>query len=155
MSHQNRAHSFHHSHIVKNKGMKPSLLATGLNKMSAKVSEIDEKYAKKYIGSDPQKFFHYICSSKAFFIVVTLSIILNTVAMSMDRYPIDEKENQVLEEINSITTWVFVGELIIKVLGLGVKAYVSDSMNQFDAIVVIISIVEIVLQNSQNKDSEN
>ena len=60
-----------------------------------------------------------------------------------------------LEKINSITTWVFVGELIIKVLGLGVKAYVSDSMNQFDAIVVIISIVEIVLQNSQNNETEN
>ena len=124
-------------------------------KMSEKVSEMDSKYSKKYIGSDPQRFFHYICTSKAFFTLVTLSIILNTVAMSMDRYPIDEKELQVLEKIHAITTCVFVGELIIKVLGLGVKAYVSDSMNQFDAIVVIISIVEIVLQNSQNNESEN
>ena len=91
--------------------------------MSEKVSEMDSKYSKKYIGSDTQRFFHYICTSKAFFTLVTLSIILNTVAMSMDRYPIDEKELQVLEKINAITTWVFVGELIIKVLGLGVMAY--------------------------------
>ena len=60
--------------------------------MSVKVSEIDAKYSKKYIGSDPQRFFYYICTSKAFFTAVTLSIILNTVAMSMDRYPIDESE---------------------------------------------------------------
>ena len=39
------------------------------------------------------------------------------------------------------------GELVIKVLGLGIQAYARDSMNQFDAIVVIISIIEIILSN--------
>lgn len=42
-------------------------------------------------------------------------------------------------------------ELVIKVLGLGIHTYVSDSLNQFDAVVVIISIVEIILLN-QEKD---
>ena len=83
----------------------------------------------KYDNSKVQRFFNFICKSRAFFFVVTLSIIVNTVAMSLDRYPIDKKENDLLEKINSITTWVFVGELIIKVLGLGIKTYVSDSLN--------------------------
>lgn len=83
-------------------------------------------------------------------VVVLLSILVNTISMSMDRYPIDPKESAILEEINSFTTWIFVGELIIKVLGLGIKAYAQDSLNQFDAIVVIISIVEFILMNSQN-----
>ena len=50
-----------------------------------------------------------------------------------------------LEQINTWTTFIFVGELVIKVLGLGVSAYAMDGMNQFDAIVVTISIVEYVL----------
>ena len=63
----------------------------------------------------------------------------------MDRYPISTKEADTLEKLNQYTTWIFVGELIIKVIGLGIKTYVSDSLNQFDAIVVIFSIVEIIL----------
>ena len=50
-----------------------------------------------------------------------------------------------LEQINTWTTFIFVGELIIKVLGLGVRTYAMDGMNRFDAIVVTISIVEYVL----------
>jgi hypothetical protein len=65
--------------------------------------------------------------------------------MSLDRYPIDPKESAIIEKINTITTWIFVTELVIKVLGLGIKTYASDSMNQFDAIVVIISLVEFIL----------
>ena len=78
-------------------------------------------------------------------------ITLNTVTLSMDRYPIEPKEAQTLETINNYCTWIFVAELVIKVLGLGIHTYVSDSLNQFDAVVVIISIVEIILLN-QEKD---
>lgn len=40
--------------------------------------------------------------------------------------------------------------MIIKILGLGATTYAADSMNQFDAIVVIISIVEMVLESSRS-----
>jgi hypothetical protein len=49
-----------------------------------------------------------------------------------------------------MTTWIFVGEMAIKILGMGMKSYASDSMNQFDAVTVIISLVEIVLVNVGN-----
>ena len=52
-----------------------------------------------------------------------------------------------LEEINNVSTLIFVIELVIKVIGLGINTYVSDSMNRFDALVVIISIVEFTLVN--------
>ena len=56
-------------------------------------------------------------------------IVLNTVTLSLDRYPIQVQEAQNLEQINQITTWIFVCELIIKILGLGMNTYVKDSMN--------------------------
>lgn len=74
-----------------------------------------------------------------------MTIILNTISLSMDRYPIEYDEYATLEYINFICTWVFVAEMAIKILGLGMKTYVTDAMNQFDAIVVIISIVETLL----------
>ena len=63
----------------------------------------------------------------------------------MDRYPIDLSTASNLESINNVTTWIFVMEMVVKVLGMGLKTYAMDSMNQFDAIVVIISIVEFIL----------
>ena len=92
------------------------------------------------------KFFNVICKSQIFEVLVVLSIVLNTVSLSMDRYPIDPDELLVLETINFICTWIFIGEMIMKILGLGLKTYVIDDMNRFDAIVVIISIVELILE---------
>lgn len=39
-------------------------------------------------------------------------------------------------------TCFFACEMILKVLGLGIKAYVMDTFNDFDAIVVIIGLLE-------------
>ena len=86
-------------------------------------------------------------AQKYFNIIILIAIAMNTITLSMDRYPIAVNRANRLEQINKISTWIFVGELAIKVLGLGIQTYVKDSMNQFDAIVVIISIIEIVLSN--------
>lgn len=49
--------------------------------------------------------------------------------------------------INFVSTWIFLGEMVIKLFGLGMTNYISDSMNQFDAFVVIVSMVELGLQS--------
>ena len=40
---------------------------------------------------------------------------------------------------------VFLAECILKIIGLGIKNYFNDNYNVFDAIVVIISVVDFVL----------
>jgi hypothetical protein len=42
-------------------------------------------------------------------------------------------------------TYIFTFELLLKLLGLGFKKYVKDDYNNFDAIIVIISLVEKIL----------
>lgn len=44
--------------------------------------------------------------------------------------------------------------MAVKLLGLGLKSYLSDSMNQFDALIVIISITEFIMatDSSDNVD---
>ena len=58
-----------------------------------------------------------------------ISIFINTITVSRDRYPISLQESEILEKINNIATLIFVVELVIKVFGLGIKTYASDSMN--------------------------
>ena len=49
------------------------------------------------------------------------------------------------ELANTIFTYCFLAEMIIKLLGLGVKDYARDGFNRFDAAIVILSMVEIAL----------
>ena len=106
-------------------------------------------FARLYFETELFKFFNVICKSQFFASVVLLTIFINTASLSLDRYPIEADENAILETINNYCTWIFVGELGIKVLGLGIKTYAMDSFNQFDATVVIVSVVEFVLQKDK------
>ena len=40
---------------------------------------------------------------------------------------------------------IFLVEMIIKIIGLGLKGYCSDTMNIFDGIIVIVSLIELLL----------
>ena len=47
---------------------------------------------------------------------------------------------------NNIFCWVFFAEMILKCIGLGVKNYIKDAYNCFDAIVVSISVIDFIIE---------
>ena len=47
--------------------------------------------------------------------------------------------------MNNILSWIFFAEMVIKLIGLGIKSYASDSFNLFDCAVVIISLIENII----------
>lgn len=47
--------------------------------------------------------------------------------------------------MNEIFSWCFLAEMIIKLIGLGVKDYTRDAFNIFDACLVIISLVDYII----------
>ena len=49
-----------------------------------------------------------------------------------------------LDTSNIIFTILFIIEMIIKLLGLGLKGYVRDKFNLFDGFIVIVSLIEII-----------
>jgi hypothetical protein len=51
----------------------------------------------------------------------------------------------VYENINTVLTWIFFGEMIIKILGLGVVKYVLDRVNIFDALIVLLTVAENIV----------
>ena len=72
-------------------------------------------------------------------------IIINTIVLAIDKYPEDEDTMEIAEQLNSFFTYCFIFEMIVKIVGLGVKEYVKDQFNLFDAVIVIISIIEMAL----------
>jgi len=87
-----------------------------------------------------------IVNSPIFNGFIIFVILCNTVLLSMDQYPlISEETADVFAVFNLIFTVIFTVELIPKLIGLGVKEFVSDPFNRFDAIIVIVSLVEMMI----------
>lgn len=63
----------------------------------------------------------------------------------MDKYPIKKSEENFQQTMNNILSWIFFGEMVIKLLGLGLKEYAADSFNLFDCAVVMISLIENII----------
>ena len=79
--------------------------------------------------------------------LIILTIIANTIVLFMDRYPISEAEVTKQELANSIFYGVFIFELIMKLLGLGVKRYFDDKFNLFDLSVLILSTLDLIISS--------
>ena len=64
----------------------------------------------------------------------------------MEKYPEHEAGVQnMFDTINYIFTAIFALEVILKLVGLGVKQFSRDRFNLFDALIVIMSILELFI----------
>ena len=79
---------------------------------------------------------------RKFNIVIMILIMINSLFMSMEHYDMHPQFQYAINLGNSILTCLFAAEMVLKVFGLGVKGYVIDGFNDFDAIVVIIGLLE-------------
>jgi len=73
-------------------------------------------------------------------------VVLNTVIMAAENMDKTSKTFADFRiEANIWFTWLFVGELILKLYALGIAAYCKDFMNLFDAIIVVTSVLDLFL----------
>jgi len=81
-------------------------------------------------------------------------ILLNTLILSMDKYPdYDGSLEQFFSYINVVFVFFFTSECILKLIGLGVRPFFNDSFNCFDLLVVISSICGIYFEYTGQKGS--
>lgn len=90
-------------------------------------------------------FFFRICMHDLFTFSMTFAILVNTLVLAFDKYPITYETQTYLEFVNMILSYIFIAEMVIKLLGMGIRDYCGDSFNIFDGTVVIISIVEMII----------
>lgn len=91
-----------------------------------------------------------VVNSRSFNNLVTAFILLNTFVLSLDHYGISPEFEEALYLCNVFFTVVFAVEMVLKLVGLGPKAYFKDSMNYFDTLVVLLSVAELSSFSEEN-----
>lgn len=86
------------------------------------------------------------CMSPLFEHLMTFCVLLNTVVMSLDHYKIEPQMELLLNQCGSIFTYIFIYEMSVKLLSIGPKKYVSSKWNLLDGAVVLLSVLELIVE---------
>ncbi|XP_034722264.1 sodium channel protein type 4 subunit alpha B isoform X2 [Etheostoma cragini] len=78
---------------------------------------------------------------------ITICIVLNTVFMAMEHYPMTEDFQELLSIGNLVFTVIFTAEMVFKLLAMDPYYYFQVGWNVFDSIIVTMSLVELGLAN--------
>ncbi|XP_069490146.1 sodium channel protein type 4 subunit alpha-like isoform X2 [Ambystoma mexicanum] len=80
---------------------------------------------------------------------ITICIVLNTLFMAMEHYPMTPQFEHVLNIGNLVFTGIFAAEMVFKIIALDPYYYFQTGWNIFDSIIVTLSLVELGLANVQ------
>ncbi|KAJ6660803.1 hypothetical protein lerEdw1_017429 [Lerista edwardsae] len=80
-------------------------------------------------------------------LAITICIVLNTLFMAMEHYPMSEGFNNVLVVGNLVFTGIFTGEMVLKLVAMDPYYYFQEGWNIFDGIIVTLSLVELGLSD--------
>ena len=97
---------------------------------------------------------YHVISHWTFITFISIVIIVNTVILALDKYPEDPETTRITNLLNDAFTWVFVVEMIIKMIGLGLKEYARDSFNLFDAFIVVVSFIDMIVLSTVGVEHE-
>uniref|UniRef100_A0A4W3HQN7 Sodium channel protein n=1 Tax=Callorhinchus milii TaxID=7868 RepID=A0A4W3HQN7_CALMI len=80
---------------------------------------------------------------------ITICIVLNTLFMAMEHYPMSPEFENMLLVGNLVFTGIFTAEMVFKLIALDPYYYFQVGWNIFDSIIVTLSLVELGLANVQ------
>ncbi|KAM3917127.1 sodium channel protein type 2 subunit alpha-like isoform 1-T1 [Leptodactylus fuscus] len=80
-------------------------------------------------------------------LAITICIVLNTLFMAMEHYPMTDEFNYVLSAGNLVFTGIFTAEMVFKLIALDPYYYFQEGWNIFDGIIVSLSLMELGLAN--------
>ncbi|KAM4624011.1 LOW QUALITY PROTEIN: sodium channel protein type 4 subunit alpha A [Polymixia lowei] len=80
---------------------------------------------------------------------ITICIVLNTLFMAMEHYPMTPEFDYMLSVGNLVFTGIFTAEMVFKLIAMDPFYYFQVGWNIFDSIIVTLSLVELGLANVQ------
>ncbi|NXA14193.1 SCN2A protein, partial [Sapayoa aenigma] len=80
-------------------------------------------------------------------LAITVCIVLNTLFMAMEHYPMTEHFENVLKIGNQVFTGIFAAEMVLKIIAMHPFYYFQVGWNIFDSFIVTLSMVELFLSN--------
>ncbi|XP_061731148.1 sodium channel, voltage gated, type VIII, alpha subunit b isoform X5 [Nerophis ophidion] len=78
-------------------------------------------------------------------LAITICIVLNTLFMAMEHYPMTPHFEEVLSVGNLVFTGIFAGEMFAKLIAMDPYYYFQGGWNCFDGFIVTLSLVELML----------
>uniref|UniRef100_A0A3Q3MZD3 Sodium channel protein n=1 Tax=Mastacembelus armatus TaxID=205130 RepID=A0A3Q3MZD3_9TELE len=78
---------------------------------------------------------------------ITICIVLNTLFMALEHYPMTDEFNTMLSVGNLVFTGIFTAEMVLKLVALDPYYYFQQGWNIFDGIIVCLSLMELGLSN--------
>ncbi|XP_005519820.1 PREDICTED: sodium channel protein type 2 subunit alpha-like isoform X8 [Pseudopodoces humilis] len=80
-------------------------------------------------------------------LAITVCIVINTLFMAMEHYPMTDHFYTVLTVGNLVFTGIFAAEMVLKIIAMHPFNYFQVGWNIFDSFIVILSLVELFLSN--------
>ncbi|KAM4697979.1 LOW QUALITY PROTEIN: sodium channel protein type 2 subunit alpha-like [Rhinophrynus dorsalis] len=80
-------------------------------------------------------------------LAITICIVLNTLFMAMEHYPITDEFSNMLYVGNLVFTGIFTAEMVFKLIALDPYYYFQVGWNIFDGIIVSLSLMELGLSD--------
>ncbi|KAM5324252.1 sodium channel protein type 3 subunit alpha isoform 1-T1 [Glossophaga mutica] len=78
-------------------------------------------------------------------LAITICIVLNTLFMAMEHYPMTGQFSSVLTVGNLVFTGIFTAEMVLKIIAMDPYYYFQEGWNIFDGIIVSLSLMELGL----------
>ncbi|XP_074549972.1 sodium channel protein type 5 subunit alpha-like [Halichoeres trimaculatus] len=80
-------------------------------------------------------------------LAITICIVLNTLFMAMEHYPMTDEFNRMLSIGNQVFSAIFTAEMVLKIIALDPYYYFQTGWNIFDSIIVCLSLMELGLSD--------
>ncbi|XP_050954576.1 sodium channel, voltage gated, type V-like, alpha b isoform X1 [Labeo rohita] len=80
-------------------------------------------------------------------LAITICIVLNTLFMALEHYPMTDEFNRMLSVGNLVFTGIFTAEMVLKIIALDPYYYFQQGWNIFDSLIVSLSLMELGLSN--------
>jgi Ca2+-binding EF-hand superfamily protein len=129
------------------------------NRVIATHDEAWFKYHKLYGASSTgwRKPISKLVLHSAFEWIILVAILLNVCFMALEysgdyMCPMDSNVESVMQYSNDVFSFVFLGEMLIKLAAFGLKKYASEAWNRFDGFIVTVSMAEFIV--AQATDGE-
>nr|AVX46626.1 sodium channel voltage gated type IV alpha B2 [Apteronotus albifrons] len=94
-----------------------------------------------------KKWVHFVVMDPFVDLGITICIVLNTVFMAMEHYPMTAEFEAVLSTGNLVFTGIFTAEMVLKIIAMDPYYYFQVGWNIFDSIIVTMSLMELGLAN--------
>uniref|UniRef100_A0A3Q3ACK4 Sodium channel protein n=3 Tax=Euteleostomi TaxID=117571 RepID=A0A3Q3ACK4_KRYMA len=96
-----------------------------------------------------KKWVHFVVMDPFVDLAITICIVLNTLFMAMEHYPMTPEFDSMLSVGNLVFTGIFTAEMVFKLIAMDPYYYFQVGWNIFDSIIVTLSLVELGLANVQ------